>query len=189
MKFSDLLSAAGSLFAGSSLKTWAYGAAGVLLLGALTAAGTGLYRAGENAVQVKWDGEKLADADATLARIAGAQAITFNAGLDAAKALDEIHVQVVTLIKEIPAHVSPAVDARYPLPVGLVRMWNASALGVDVSSVPLAPGQSDDSPSGTKASDLAGRFTEDNGNHRACVTTLKAVLDAWQKLHALGQRP
>ena len=181
-------SAIKSLFgvASSGVSGWLYAVAGVVLAGLLAWGGHALHAAGANSVQVKWDAEKYADAEAQLARIGKSDAIGAEIGNGVALKLEGIHVQVVTLMREIPKHVTPEIDARYPLPVGLERVWNASALGIELSGIPLATGQSDDSPSGAKASDAAARIAEDNGNHRACVTTLQGLVDWVMRQHELG---
>lgn len=168
---------------------WLYAGAAMAVAALLAWGGSALWHAGATSVQADWDAAAKDELQARLDRVAASDRITFDIGADVALQLDAIHIQTITVIKEVPRYVTPAIDARYPLPVGLERVWNASALGVDVSAIPLAAGQSDDSPSGAKASDAAARIAEDNGNHRACVAELRGVLDwAAQQHKASGGR-
>ncbi len=175
--------------AGGAVSGWLYAGAAIAVVGLLAWGGHALWHGGANSVQAQWDAAAKDELQARLDRVAASDQITFDIGTEVALQLDAIHVQTITVIKEVPRYVTPAIDARYPLPVGLERVWNASALGVDVSAIPLAPHQSDDSPSGAKASDAAARIAEDNGNHRACVAMLQGLVDwAAQQHKASGGR-
>lgn len=73
-----------------------------------------------------------------------------HAALDREKV--RIETRTVTLIKEIPAYVTPAADARCVIPVGFVRLYDAAASGE--ASLPPAAGGSLDAPSGVDLSDV-----------------------------------
>lgn len=176
------------LAGGSSVAGWIYAVAGVVLAALLVWAGHALYAAGEASVQSKWDAAVAEDVKQKIDQMIARESVTDEIGNAAAIKLNDIHVQVVTLIKEIPKHVTPEIDARYPLPVALERVWNASALGVDLSAVPLAPGQSDDSPSAARASDASVNIAETNGNYRACREIALGLIDFAERQHALGAR-
>lgn len=79
----------------------------------------------------------------------------------------EIRYVTRTQIKEVPVYVTPEADARFPLPVGLVRLHDAAALGVDVADVPDPAGRPDDSASAVAASDLGGAIAGNYGECRA----------------------
>ncbi len=75
--------------------------------------------------------------------------------LRAAAADQKIVYRTNTIIKEVPTHVTAQTDARVCVPVGLVRLLDAAALGVDPADLVLPAGQSDDTCSSVRASDLA----------------------------------
>jgi hypothetical protein len=58
-------------------------------------------------------------------------------------------------LSEVFEHVTADIDKRYPLPCGLIRMWDAGALAVSPSSLPTTQCGPDDAVAPTKASDLA----------------------------------
>lgn len=165
---------------------WLYAGVGLVVAGLVAWGGHALYAGGAASVQADWDKALAADAGARLERLAASAAIGDAIGADVALKLDEIHVQTITLIREVPKYVTPQIDARYPLPVGLERVWNASALGIDVSAIPLAAGQSDDSPSAARASDAAGAIAETHGNFRACRESLAGLIAFARAQHALS---
>lgn len=57
-----------------------------------------------------------------------------------------------TITKEIPVAIPAAVDRAFPLPVGLLRVHDAAALGIDLSAVPHPSGLADDSAGPISAS-------------------------------------
>ncbi len=63
------------------------------------------------------------------------------------------------------------------LPVGLVRLFNAAALGVDPSAVPAPAGLADDAPSGVECSALASVFIDNFGKYHAVASQLNAHID------------
>ena len=105
-------------------------------------------------------------------------AITAKAQADEAAAQARIITVTRTITKEIPLVITPAIDRGYPLSVGFVRLWNASALGVDLPDAGYAPGLANDATAPTPASSFAGTFVASNGNARANAEQL-AALQAW----------
>ncbi|MDB5447635.1 MAG: putative signal peptide protein [Phenylobacterium sp.] len=93
-----------------------------------------------------------------------------------------------TLIEKVPAHVSPETDRSFPLPVGLVRVHDAAALGVDVSAVPDPAGRADDQASAVEASDLGRVLAVNYGECRADQARLSA-LQGWVSAEAMPVAP
>lgn len=104
-------------------------------------------------------------------------------GLGEAMAQERIRTVYRTIRTEIHDHVSPAIDRAFPMPVGLVRLHDAAARGLDVSAVPDSAGQPDDAASRFAASDLAGAFTDNYGACRANAEQLSG-LQSWIRLEA-----
>ncbi|MGH6979023.1 MAG: hypothetical protein ACRED4_07010 [Brevundimonas sp.] len=69
----------------------------------------------------------------------------------AAEAQVQIRTVTQTIIKEVPVYVSPETDARFALPVGLVRVHDAAAAG---HPLPEPSGQPDDAAGNAQPSDI-----------------------------------
>lgn len=69
----------------------------------------------------------------------------------AAEAQVQIRTVTQTIIKEVPVYVSPETDARFALPVGLVRVHDAAAAG---HPLPESSGQPDDAAGNAQPSDI-----------------------------------
>lgn len=89
-------------------------------------------------------------------------ALSDDAAASSAKALNDMvaadkHLDdlLALQLSEVFTHVTPETDKHYPLPCGLIRMWDAGALAVDPASLPAAQCGPDDAVAPTKASDLA----------------------------------
>lgn len=95
-------------------------------------------------------------------------------------AQERIRTVYRTITKEVPTYVTPEIDRTYPLPVGLVRLHDAAARGVDVSAVPDPAGLADDARATATASDLAGAIVGNYGACRADIEQLTA-LQAWAR--------
>lgn len=101
---------------------------------------------------------------------------------DAASALDARHeaaaekIRVVyrTLEKEVPVHAPSALDPRYPLSVGWVRLHDAAALGVSAGAVAGPAGLADDEPDPVGASAAAGVIV---ANYERCRTQAQQLSD------------
>lgn len=85
-----------------------------------------------------------------------------------------IVVRYRTNTKEIIHYVTPQVDARFPIPWSLVRVYNGGATGVDLSAVPLPTGAADDAASTVTASQLGTGIT---GNDQRCVSNAQRLTD------------
>lgn len=73
--------------------------------------------------------------------------------------------------KEIPQHVTPEIDRRYPVPLGFVRVFNDASHG----PIPGPAAGSDADPSGVPLSDVAGAHAADEGTLDVC----RAQLGEW----------
>lgn len=82
-----------------------------------------------------------------------------------------------TQVKEVPIYVSAQTDRSYPLPIGLVRLHDAAALGLDVSAVPDSAGRADDAAAATKASEFGQAIAGNYGECRADQARLTALQD------------
>jgi hypothetical protein len=111
-----------------------------------------------------------------IARIERSTAVSAQAAEAMAKASAQSRTRTVTIVREVSKLVTPDVDARYPLPVGLVRLHDAAARGVDLSAVPDAAGRADGAPASVDASHLAAVVAT---NYGACLED-QARLAAWQ---------
>lgn len=89
-----------------------------------------------------------------------------------------IVVRYRTLTKEIPSVLTLQTDARFPVPWGSVRLFNAGATGVDLSAISLPAGAADDAASPVTASQLADGFI---GNDKICAANAQRLSDlqAW----------
>lgn len=117
---------------------------------------------------------------ASLRRVAAVQVASsaVNAQVDAAQAKARARIVYVTrtLKTEIPVVIPPTVDLRYRLPVGLVRIHDAAAAGLELPGVPSPPSERDDEPSPVAPSDLAGAIVDNYGAYHSCA----AQLISWQ---------
>jgi hypothetical protein len=99
---------------------------------------------------------------------------------------DRVRVVTRTLVERIPARITAAVDARYPLPWGFVRVHDAAAAGLDLPA--FAPGaeRADDAPSGVALSEAARVVAANYGDCRADQARL-AALQAWTRAEGLAK--
>jgi hypothetical protein len=91
-------------------------------------------------------------------------------------AAEAIRTVYRTIEWEIPVHVSPETDARFPLAVGFVRVHDAAALGMPVADVHDPAGRPDDAASELAASEAARTIA---GNYEACADNAQR-LETWQ---------
>lgn len=116
---------------------------------------------------------------ATNARIAAHQAqASKQAGVEAKAAQTVIRWRTRTIIKEIPAHVSPETDRAFALPVGLLRLHDAAALGVPTAEIPAPAGRADGEAGPVAASAFGAAIVENYGTCRADQDRLSRV-QAW----------
>ncbi|THD80643.1 MAG: hypothetical protein E7812_07895 [Phenylobacterium sp.] len=104
-----------------------------------------------------------------------------------AQAQTQIRYVTRTQIKETPTYVDAATDAAFGVPVGLVRVHDAAALGLDVSAVPDPAGRADGDASSVAASDLGRAIIANYGECRADQARL-AELQDWLRKQVLVAR-
>lgn len=102
------------------------------------------------------------------------------------RAQDRIRTVTRTLIERVPAHVTPATDAGFPVPWGFVRLHDAAAAGDDLSAAAADPGRPDGAPSDVKASEAAAAVVANYGSCRADQARL-AELQAWGREMGLAR--
>lgn len=96
-----------------------------------------------------------------------------------AQAQDRVHARTITITKEVPRYVTVKADAVTCVPYGLVRVLDATILGVSSpADLALPPGQSDDACAPVKASDLAASIAANYGTSAQNSEQLNA-LEAW----------
>lgn len=83
-----------------------------------------------------------------------------------------IHDTITRLI-EVPSHVTPKSDALCPIPLGFVRVFNASTHG----PVPDAASGTDDTASNVELSDVAKATVQNNGEYDTIAAQLIALQD------------
>jgi hypothetical protein len=89
-----------------------------------------------------------------------------------------------TIIQEVPHVVTHAVDRAYgALPLGLVRLYDASGEGRELSAVPDPAGRADDAPSGLLPSAFAAIAADNNGAANECRAQVSALQD-WIRAQA-----
>lgn len=112
-------------------------------------------------------------------------AINTAAAAKDATAQAEIRYVTRTIVKEVPTYVSPATDARFPLPVGLVRVHDAAAIGIDPARLSDPAGLADDQASDVEASEAASAIAGNYGECRATATRLTELQD-WVASQAMA---
>ncbi len=97
----------------------------------------------------------------------GAQALaTYQTGLAFGQSMAKTREVYRTIREEVPNYVTPEIDARFPVPVGSVRLHDAAARGE--KPVPDPSGKPNDATSGVTASAFADTVA---GNYETCNAT------------------
>ena len=99
---------------------------------------------------------------------------------------DRIRTVTRVLIEKVPAYVTPAADARYPLPLGFVRLHDAAASGDDLSAPAAGPAGPDGAASTVTASGAAAVIVANYGSCRADQVRL-AELQGWARATGLAR--
>jgi hypothetical protein len=155
-------------------------------LGALALVGSG-YALGHRSARLEaqgeaWQAEALLNRRA-IDRIERATAATQLIAEASAARAAQIRTFTTTLVREVPVHVDAETDARFPMPVGLVRVHDAAALGRPVSAIPDPAGRPDGEASDVVASTLASVVALNYGTCREDQTRLSAW-QAWATAQA-----
>ncbi len=124
-------------------------------------------------------------ANTTTRRVIAAERISAGVGRKAEDRQVEIRYVTKTQIREVPVYVTAETDRAFPMPVGLVRVFNAAALGVPASTLPDPAGRPDDAASTITASALGETVADDFGTCRADQARLEA-LQGWVREQAAG---
>src|SRR5689334_3110458 len=127
-------------------------------LAVLTVAG-GAFKLGSDSGWARRDAEAVA---ADLAREKGAhladlRALEVSQKVDSEhqRAAERLHTVYRTIEREVPAHVTAEADARFPLPVGFVRVHDSAARGLPIADIHDAAGRPDGAASEVAASEAA----------------------------------
>ncbi len=94
-----------------------------------------------------------------------------------ARVQTQIRYVTPTLTEKVPVYVTAQTDARLPVPVGLVRLHDAAARGLDLPAVPDPAGRPDDAPSRVEVSDLGRAIVGNYGECRADAARLVELQD------------
>lgn len=105
------------------------------------------------------------------------------------KAQAQIRWRTQYLTQEIPAHVPPAVDRDFRLPVGLLREHDAAVRAVDVSAIPLPAGKSDVDASDVRPSDAAAVLVHNAGVCLGWAEQLSALQAVILKMQTAAAAP
>lgn len=116
--------------------------------------------------------------DKIAARVKTADAITADVGAKAETRAVEIRWRTRATIKEVPVYVTAETDRRFAVPVGLVRLHDAAAAGVDPATLPDPAGRPDDAPSGVAASAFGATVVDNYGTCREQLEKF-AQLQSW----------
>lgn len=101
----------------------------------------------------------------------------------AVQAVEKVRTNTIYLTKEIHDAIPPAVDNRCVVPVGFVRLHDASAAGL--SSVPDPAGLSDESASGVPISAVAETVVANYGIGRENAAELTGLQDWIRAMQAV----
>lgn len=163
----------------------------LILGGAAAIAVTGgAYKLGSDSGWARRDAVALT---ADLAREKGAHAADLQALASSQRvasehqlAAERIRTVYRTIEREIPAHVTAETDARFPVPVGFVRVHDAAALGLPVADVHDPAGRADDAASELASSEAARVIA---WNYEACADNAEQVRgwQAWWRWQAAAQ--
>lgn len=112
--------------------------------------------------------------------------ITITAGAHFADVQTKIVTKVIHDIKEVKVYVTPKADAACIVPAGFVLAHNSAAREPSAPSIPDAPGQSPDDPSGVKLSEALATVEANYGTYyqtRAQLIELQNWIKEQQALH------
>lgn len=116
---------------------------------------------------------RLRDSEDTLKQIRDLSEGVNQVVADAQAKVAEIHANSDQIIREVPYAITPAVDARFPLSNGYVRLYNSAVAN---ALLPAATGESDGAASAVTESEAA---TVNALNFRVCHEAFGRVA-AWE---------
>lgn len=101
--------------------------------------------------------------------------ITHDADVAYATTHEKIVTVTQTIVQKVPYVVTPKIDATYPVPCALVRVWDAAVLNASPDALSYGPGLADDKACPVSASALAN----------AGVKAIRAYAETTDQLSAL----
>lgn len=120
--------------------------AGLMSIATAVGAGYGVYRIEQGTITKM----KLADANARADAFASAKKLQHDqdqistaAAIKDAEAREKIVTKTQLIIQEVPIHVSPRTDARFPLSCGFIRVFDAAVANTESANIPNPAGKSD----------------------------------------------
>lgn len=116
---------------------------------------------------------RLKDSEATLAQVRDLAQGVNKVVADAQAKVAEIQANSDQIIREVPYAITPAVDARFPLSNGYVRLYNSAVAN---ALLPAAPGEPDDAASAVTESEAS---VVNALNFKACHLAYARV-DEWE---------
>jgi hypothetical protein len=102
------------------------------------------------------------------------------------RAEDRVRTVTRIILQKVPEYVTPADDARFPLPWGFVRLHDAAAAGADLSAAAPGSGWPDGAASDVTASGAAAVIAANYGDCRADQARL-AALQGWARGEGLAK--
>ena len=122
--------------------------------------------------------EAVKQANKTIAKTQQSAVITQGVGERVEKAQVEIRYQTREVVRNVPFYVTKEADRRCDVPLGFVRLHDASATGK--AAVPYGSGESADTPSGLVLSTVSSTVGENYGYARE----LEQQVIGWQSWYA-----
>lgn len=165
------------LFGLSSLATTAIGAVVIAAVAAGGGAWT-MHRFDEGKIEAMQLADAKAQNDALVRNGQIMQSAIANGfKIASAEVAREQKTQTVTntIIREVPAHVTPEIDKRYPVPWSVVRLHDAAALGLSVADIAADRSGADDAASDVAASEISSRIAENYGACRLAYERVDAL--------------
>lgn len=133
--------------------------------GALQALKTANAKAQAAAVQLALDDQRTRDK------------ITHDTDVKFAEEHQKIITNTITIIKKVPVHVTPQIDAAFPVSCAFIRVRDAAALQADPDTLSLPAGLTDASSCPVATSALATADVEAIGAYYAVSSQLVALQD------------
>jgi hypothetical protein len=136
---------------------------------------------GQHLVQAKWDAAKVKQIGDDLNAVHASDIVTTRTVTQYITTSQIVLSQGATITKEIPSVITPKVDAAFPVPYGLVRVYNAGASGSPLGSNTTGP--ADDATAPVELSFFAGGVNYNLTVCRANAAQLASLQD-WIKQQA-----
>ena len=146
----------------------------------VVALGIGLFvwghHVGAEGVQAAWTAANAKQAMADITRVKASDVVTQQVITQYVDRVQLVLTQGATITRTITHVITPEVDRKYLVPIGLVRVLDASASGQALDA--NATGRADDAATPVAMSQLAGVISDNYGACRANAVQLEQ-LQAW----------